>query len=105
MKQSLKATITVLHEPAIFAGFVSGTYDATHIITHCNPSFRRRKISEVYSRGENAVILIGPEGDFSEDEIKKADEMGFAQVHLGGSRLRTETAGIAACHSIYLINQ
>jgi 16S rRNA (uracil1498-N3)-methyltransferase len=51
------------------------------------------------------LILVGPEGDFTPDEIESASEKGFIAVHLGGSRLRTETAGIAACHSIYIINQ
>ena len=49
--------------------------------------------------------MIGPEGDFSEDEIKISVNAGFIPVHLGTSRLRTETAGIAACHSVYFINQ
>lgn len=105
MKQSLKATRTLFNEPVDFDTFISGTYQAKRIMAHCNLSFRRSKISDVYSRGENAVILIGPEGDFSKEEIITADKAGFAQVHLGGSRLRTETAGIAACHSVYFINQ
>ena len=54
---------------------------------------------------ENAVIMIGPEGDFTKEEIETAASLGFMPVHLGTSRLRTETAGIAACHSIYFINQ
>ena len=75
------------------------------MIAHCNDSFERKNIAEVYSKNENALILIGPEGDFSEEEIKAAVKTGFIAVHLGQSRLRTETAGIAACHSIYFINQ
>jgi len=59
----------------------------------------------IYRRNLDAVILIGPEGDFSEEEISLALKNGFEPVHLGTSRLRAETAGIAACHSIYFINQ
>ncbi|MCB0618018.1 MAG: 16S rRNA (uracil(1498)-N(3))-methyltransferase, partial [Saprospiraceae bacterium] len=43
-------------------------------------------------------------GDFSEEEIRQAGEAGFEPVHLGESRLRTETAGVVACHTIYLLN-
>jgi len=105
MKQSLKATKTILNPPCSFNEFTIRGHDEVKMIAHCNNSFRRSKISEVYSKNQNAVILIGPEGDFSDDEIQNAIGKGFAQVHLGNSRLRTETAGIAASHSIYFINQ
>jgi 16S rRNA (uracil1498-N3)-methyltransferase len=105
MKQSLKATKTILNPPCFLKDFIMGDHDGIRMIAHCNDSFQRRKISEVCSSGRSAVILIGPEGDFSEEEIKYASENGFTQVHLGNSRLRTETAGIAACHSVYFINQ
>jgi 16S rRNA (uracil1498-N3)-methyltransferase len=75
------------------------------MIAHCSNSLNRNKISEVYARNSDALILIGPEGDFSEEEIIMASERGFINIHLGSSRLRTETAGVAACHSIYFINQ
>jgi len=105
MKQSLKATRTILNPPRRFGDFIRSSYSASWMIAHCNEKFSRSKITEVYSKNENAVILIGPEGDFSEDEIRDATYNGFAGVHLGNSRLRTETAGVAACHSIYFINQ
>jgi 16S rRNA (uracil1498-N3)-methyltransferase len=105
MKQSLKATRTILNPPCKFGDFIKTSFSASAMIAHCNEKFKKSKISDVYSINENAVILIGPEGDFSEDEIKKASENGFAGVSLGNSRLRTETAGVAACHSIYFINQ
>ena len=75
------------------------------MIAHCDDSIERMKISDVYSKNENAIILIGPEGDFSREEIESAIKSKFFPVHLGPSRLRTETAGIAACHSIYFLNQ
>ena len=105
MKQSLKATKTVLNEPCLFKDFLNSDFKGSRIIAHCNETFNRRKISEVYSKNENALILIGPEGDFSAEEIDSAIEKEFFPVHLGQSRLRTETAGIAACHSIYFLNQ
>jgi 16S rRNA (uracil1498-N3)-methyltransferase len=105
MKQSLKATRTILNESCTFNDFLNKNEEGKLMIAHCNSSLKRSKISEIYSRNEDAVILIGPEGDFSKDEIEKATEKAYVPVHLGRSRLRTETAGIAACHSIYYINQ
>ena len=57
-----------------------------------------------YIKGNNVIVLIGPEGDFSPDEIASAITAGFEAISLGPSRLRTETAGIVACHTINLIN-
>ena len=105
VKQSLKAFLPVLHDPEPFSAFVQKKLEGTRMIAHCSGSFSRSRIGEVYSRGEDAVILIGPEGDFSDDEIKMALDAGYKSVHFGKSRLRTETAGIAACHSVYFINQ
>lgn len=105
MKQSLKASGTILNPPCTFKDFIATDHSGTRMIAHCNDNFTRGKISEIYRMKDPAVILIGPEGDFCEDEIRKASENGFKQVHLGMSRLRTETAGVAACHSIYFINQ
>ncbi len=105
MKQSLKATKTILNEPVTFNEFLNVKADGKFMIAHCNDSFKRQKLAEVYQKNEKAIILIGPEGDFSEEEIVKATDKGFVNIHLGSSRLRTETAGVAACHSIYFINQ
>ena len=105
MKQSLKAYKTVLNRICLFNEFINRDFTGCRMIAHCNDLFKRNKIPEVYSKNENAVILIGPEGDFSEEEIKSAVGKDFRSVHLGQSRLRTETAGVAACHSVYFINQ
>ena len=105
MKQSLKSTLTVLNETCQFHDFIRNNNYGSRMITHCNNIFPKCKIGEVYSKGNDAVLLIGPEGDFSGDEIKAAITEGFLSVHLGKSRLRSETAGIAACYSIYHINQ
>ena len=58
----------------------------------------------VYNRNENVLILIGPEGDFSENEVEQAIQQGCKPVTFGNSRLRTETAGLVACSTINLIN-
>jgi 16S rRNA (uracil1498-N3)-methyltransferase len=105
MKQSLKATKTVLNEPLHFKDFISTDPEAILMIAHCNGSFIRRGVSDVYTKSRNAIILVGPEGDFTKEEIDSAINRKFIPIHLGTSRLRTETAGIAVCHSIYFMNQ
>ena len=105
MKQSLKSTVTIFNEPCLFNDFILNNRSGTRMIAHCKREQAKSKIGEVYSRGNDAVILIGPEGDFSYEEIQAAMQQGFQPVHLGQSRLRSETAGIAACYSIYYINQ
>jgi 16S rRNA (uracil1498-N3)-methyltransferase len=105
MKQSLKANLTLLNEVCLLEDFIENSIPGKKIIAHCNDEIERKGVSKVYSKGEDAVFLLGPEGDFSEQEIKSSVAKGYISVHLGRSRLRTETAGIAACHSIYLLNQ
>jgi 16S rRNA (uracil1498-N3)-methyltransferase len=105
MKQSLKTVLTSFNDPVEFSEFVTRKNDCKKIISHCSARFDRRAISDLYVREDDALILIGPEGDFSDDEISLALNNGFKSAHLGKSRLRTETAGIAACHSIYFMNQ
>ena len=56
-------------------------------------------------KGQNALVLIGPDGDFSQEEVQLAKDNGFIPVSLGDARLRTETAAVVACHTINLINQ
>jgi 16S rRNA (uracil1498-N3)-methyltransferase len=56
-------------------------------------------------KGKDILILIGPEGDFSNEEVELAIKEGFIPVSLGDSRLRTETAALVACHTVNLINQ
>jgi 16S rRNA (uracil1498-N3)-methyltransferase len=106
MKQSLKADLTTLNDPVPFNKFMAMDFHGTRLIAHCNQSSGNRvSMAESYDRGEDVLILIGPEGDFDATEIDAAIKSGFKAVHLGVSRLRTETAGVAACHSIYFLNQ
>jgi 16S rRNA (uracil1498-N3)-methyltransferase len=62
------------------------------------------QLQKVYQAGDDALILIGPEGDFSPEEVKIAKESGYVSVSLGHSRLRVETAAIAACHTFSIVN-
>jgi 16S rRNA (uracil1498-N3)-methyltransferase len=105
MKQSLKAKDTILNEVCQFEKIINLNHPGKMMIAHCNEKIKRMGLRDFYRMGEDAIILIGPEGDFSEDEITEACEKGFSPVHLGTSRLRTETAGVSACHSLYFINQ
>jgi 16S rRNA (uracil1498-N3)-methyltransferase len=105
MKQSLKARKTILNKPVPFGDFVKTEFNYIKMIAHCNTEHERKGIGDVYSKKADALVLIGPEGDFSPEEIDMAMLRGFKSVHLGRSRLRTETAGIAVCHSIYFLNQ
>jgi 16S rRNA (uracil1498-N3)-methyltransferase len=77
MKQSIKAFKPVLNEPADFAKFIYSDLSGIKMIAHCNPSFSRKKIDKVYEKDRDAVILIGPEGDFSEEELTLAIKIDF----------------------------
>jgi 16S rRNA (uracil1498-N3)-methyltransferase len=105
MKQSLKATKTILNDPCSFKDFITDHNAGLRMIAHCEKNMERKSIAEVYKRTMDAILLIGPEGDFRKEEIDFAVEKGCVPVHLGNSRLRTETAGVAACHSVYFMNQ
>ncbi|MBR2377895.1 MAG: RNA methyltransferase, partial [Bacteroidaceae bacterium] len=65
----------------------------------------RQLLSQCYKPGERVRVLIGPEGDFSPEEVALALANGYRPISLGASRLRTETAGVVACHTIHTINE
>jgi len=73
------------------------------LIAHCE-DMEKSELRSSFYKGDDVLILIGPEGDFSPNEIELALKTGFKSVSLGKSRLRTETAGIVACHTIRLLN-
>ena len=104
MKQSLKARLPELQAMTDFKKFVTQTFDGQKFIAHCHPG-EKTLLSRIYRPGENALVLIGPEGDFSEEEVESAINQGFVPVSLGESRLRTETAALTACQIIHIVNQ
>ncbi|MGL4292945.1 MAG: 16S rRNA (uracil(1498)-N(3))-methyltransferase [Bacteroidales bacterium] len=104
MKQSLKATLPVLDGMVDFKKFVEQPFNGQKFIAHCYKEEERILLTQVYKPGNDMLILIGPEGDFSEEEVRLALENGFTPVSLGTSRLRTETAALAACHTIHVMN-
>jgi 16S rRNA (uracil1498-N3)-methyltransferase len=103
MKQSLKAYLPKLNEPADLKNLFSQGFTGQKFIAYCE-SGEEDELQKVYQKGANALILIGPEGDFSHEEIALAKKQEFIPISLGKSRLRTETAGIVACHTITLLN-
>jgi 16S rRNA (uracil1498-N3)-methyltransferase len=103
MKQSLKAYLPQLDELTKFSDLISQPFDGQKFIAHCEEQHRELLKNAVLSGG-NYLILIGPEGDFSTEEIEMAIKAGFLPVSLGDSRLRTETAGVVACHTFNLLN-
>lgn len=104
MKQSLKATLPELTGMTDFKTFVKQPFNGKKFIAHCEEG-EKSLLKQVCQPGENVLILIGPEGDFSTEEIKLACEEGFIPISLGESRLRTETAALVACQTIHFINQ
>ena len=104
MKQSLKAYLPRLDELTKFTDFIRQPFEGQKFIAHCEEQ-HRDLLKDVVKPGKSYLILIGPEGDFSTEEIKMAIEAGFQPVSLGDSRLRTETAGVVACHTFNLLNE
>ena len=106
MKQSLKAYLPILNPSVTFKNFMSSgkNSEALKCIAHCEETEQKSLKSVLKPRG-NTLILIGPEGDFSSEEIRLAKTAGYVPVNLGESRLRTETAAVVACHSVAFVNE
>jgi 16S rRNA (uracil1498-N3)-methyltransferase len=112
-KQSLKAVVPVVNEPVSVKEFIAAqddkggvqASDTLRLIAYCFEDERvpRRSIKEVLDGfdGTEIIVMIGPEGDFSKAEAEMALAAGFIPVHLGASRLRTETAALTAASAAY----
>ncbi len=104
MKQSNQFYLPKINEPVSFKEFISNTKSENKFIAHCIET-ERKQLKDCINTSENYVILIGPEGDFSESEIELALANNYKAVMLGNTRLRTETAALVACHTVALINE
>ena len=106
-KQSLKAAVPVVNEPVSVKEFITANADnnGLKLIAYCFDDERvpRRSIKDVLVgyEGTDVTVMIGPEGDFSHEEAELALQAGFIPVHLGASRLRTETAAVTAAAATY----
>ena len=106
-KQSLTPYLPKLNELTDFATLMQqygGNEDIDKYIAHCYKD-EKRELKDAIRKGRDVLILIGPEGDFSEQEVEMAIANGFVPVGLGRSRLRTETASVVACHTAVLLNE
>ncbi|MBR4838147.1 MAG: 16S rRNA (uracil(1498)-N(3))-methyltransferase [Bacteroidales bacterium] len=104
IKQSIKSKLPEIEDVVDFNKLVKQPFDGQKFIAWIDDNVTEL-LCDKYEKGKNALVLIGPEGDFSAEEVKLAVENGFVPVSLGDARLRTETAAIVACHTVQLINQ
>ena len=98
-KQSRKAWVTQLNDMQSFVDFIRLPRTCRKYIAHCYEEVPRSYLFDELRNPtdtNDVLVLVGPEGDFSIDEVRRAVDNGFVSVHLGKSRLRTETAGLAA---------
>lgn len=105
MKQSLKAAMPILRGPVDIKSFLGESHDDSvcKVMGYCSPQVERRDLGCVYTGKSDLIIMIGPEGDFSPEEVSDAMSACYVPVTFGTSRLRTETAamyGVAAFHVI-----
>ena len=104
IKQSLKAYHPLLNSQINFKEFVHQAKADKKFIAHCEER-EKQSLTKGFEQNGSYLILIGPEGDFSPDEIELALQNGFVPLTLGKSRLRTETAALQACFEINYLNR
>ncbi|MEX1003008.1 MAG: RsmE family RNA methyltransferase [Crocinitomicaceae bacterium] len=103
LKQSQNLFFPELHPLIEFEDFIKNDHSTSYqFIAHCDPALDKQPLKKCIHPKNKNIILIGPEGDFTPEELILAKENGFKSVSLGNARLRTETAGILACHTVYL---
>ena len=104
MKQSNQFYLPQINEPISLNDFLKTETNYLKFIAHCEED-KKDLFKNSIKSNQNILILIGPEGDFSTKEIEIALKNNFIPVSLGKTRLRTETAGVVACHTVALINE
>lgn len=103
IKQSQQASLPEIDIQVSFNDFISMQFNSKKYIAHCYDK-PKTPLTQLYNKGDDALILIGPEGDFSEEEVESAIKNGFEPISLGETRLRTETACLVAMHTIHVVN-
>jgi len=117
MLQSQQPWLTELSEPISFKEFIAKetseketseketSEDVQRFIAHCEETLKEPLSSPKYQNIKPKLVLIGPEGDFTPEEIKLATDLGYAPVELGKTRLRTETAGVVAATLLQVMSE
>ncbi|PIF02683.1 MAG: 16S rRNA (uracil(1498)-N(3))-methyltransferase [Paludibacter sp.] len=101
-KQSQRTYFPLLNPFISFQEFINKDIKGNRFIAHCYNHSEKKKLFDICDQTMNTTILIGPEGDFSREEVEVAIKNKFTPVTISEQRLRTETAGIVACHSTIL---
>lgn len=106
VKQSLKAYHPKLHPMTSVRDVIAMDFEGDKFIAHCDSSFGQKEyLGKLVKKSRDTLILIGPEGDFSKEEINFAAQNGFTAITLGRERLRTETAAVVATTVVSTINK
>ena len=108
MKQSLKAILPRVDDMTPLGAYLAeaAAPGEQRFVGYCDESLvERRLLARAYTPGAPVRILIGPEGDFTPDEIRSALDAGYLAVTMGDNRLRTETAALVGCDTIHIVNQ
>lgn len=105
VKQSLQAYHPILNPQISLSTFLKAKQDGVKMIAHCIAGEDRQFISDVIRPAGRYTILIGPEGDFTDSEIEAALQNDYKPLTLGDTRLRTETAALAACFEVNYLNR
>lgn len=105
MKQSMKAAMPEIDDMVKFADFILENSEAEKFVGYCAAEYPKARLVDEYTPGKNAIIMVGPEGDFTKDEIEAAVAEGYKCVTFGNTRLRTETAALYALSNIHTINE
>lgn len=105
VKQSIKAYHPKLNDAISFDAFLKEPFEGDKLIAHCIDNGEKQYISKLVAPHQKYLILIGPEGDFTPDEVNLALNKGFKALTLGDNRLRTETAALSVCFEINYLNR
>jgi len=105
VKQSIKAYHPKLNDAISFEAFLREPFDGNRLIAHCIDKGEKQYISKLVAPHQKYLILIGPEGDFTPNEVDLALNKGFKALTLGDNRLRTETAALSVCFEINYLNR
>ncbi|MBC6110639.1 16S rRNA (uracil(1498)-N(3))-methyltransferase [Pedobacter fastidiosus] len=105
VKQSIKAYHPKLNDAISFDAFLKQPFDGDKLIAHCIDNEGKKYISDLIKPHGRSLVLIGPEGDFTLNEVNEALNKGFKALTLGNNRLRTETAALSACFEINYLNR